>query len=158
MATVADDVARTRPSLEPMLEARSVAIVGASVKEGSLGRAMLEELQRGGYEGDVWPVNPGYDEVLGLACYPSIEDAPGPPDLAILGVANHRVEQAARDAVAAQATWEGASEVGRNRLLVGIGIALLVLLAIGVIASALLGRRARSRQRAGAEPGIPAAD
>ncbi|MEZ0235985.1 MAG: acetate--CoA ligase family protein [Actinomycetota bacterium] len=103
MATVADDVTRTRPSLEPMLEARSVAIVGASVKEGSLGRAMLEELQRGGYGGDVWPVNPGYDEVLGLTCYPSIDDAPGPPDLAILGVANHRVEQAARDAVAAGA-------------------------------------------------------
>jgi acyl-CoA synthetase (NDP forming) len=103
VATVADDVTRTRPSLEPMLEARSVAIVGASVKEGSLGRAMLEELQRGGYDGDAWPVNPGYDEVLGLTCYPSIADAPGPPDLAILGVANHRIEQAARDAVTAGA-------------------------------------------------------
>ncbi|MDQ3210102.1 MAG: acetate--CoA ligase family protein [Actinomycetota bacterium] len=82
-----------------MLEARSVAVVGASVKEGSLGRAMIEELQRGGYEGSLWPVNPGYDEVLGLACYPSVGEVPGPPDLAILGVANQRIEQAARDAV-----------------------------------------------------------
>jgi acetyltransferase len=53
-----------------MLEARSVAVVGASVKEGSLGRQMLVELRRGGYEGDVYPVNPGYDEIDGLRCYP----------------------------------------------------------------------------------------
>ena len=93
-----------RPSLEPMLEARSVAVVGASVKEGSLGRAMVEELQRGGYEGAIYPVNPGYDEVLGLTCYPSIAEAPGDGvDLGILGVANQRIEQAARDAVAAGA-------------------------------------------------------
>ena len=81
-----------------MLEARSVAVVGASVKEGSLGQQMLLELARGGYEGDVYPVNPGYDEVGGLRCYPSIADVPGPVDLAILGVANARVEQALRDA------------------------------------------------------------
>lgn len=87
-----------------MLEARSVAVVGASVKEGSLGRAMIEELQRGGYEGSIYPVNPGYDEVLGLACYPSVAETPGDGvDLAILGVANRRIEQAARDAVAAGA-------------------------------------------------------
>ncbi|MEX0651625.1 MAG: CoA-binding protein, partial [Actinomycetota bacterium] len=93
-----------RPSLEPMLEARSVAVVGASVKEGSLGRAMIEELQRGGYEGSIYPVNPGYDEVLGLACYPSVAETPGDGvDLAILGVANRRIEQAGRDAVAAGA-------------------------------------------------------
>ena len=87
-----------------MLEARSVAVVGASVKEGSLGLQMVLELQRGGFEGDIVPVNPGYDEVLGLPCYPSVADAPGDGiDLAILGVANRRIEQAARDAVAAGA-------------------------------------------------------
>jgi acyl-CoA synthetase (NDP forming) len=87
-----------------MLEARSVAVVGASVKEGSLGRAMIEELRRGGYEGSVLPVNPGYDDVLGFPCFPSVGEAPGEGvDLAILGVGNQRVEQAARDAVGAGA-------------------------------------------------------
>ncbi len=87
-----------------MLEARSVAVVGASVKEGSLGRAMVEELRRGGYDGSIYPVNPGYDEVLGFTCYPSLAETPGEGvDLAILGVANQRIEQAARDAVAAGA-------------------------------------------------------
>jgi acyl-CoA synthetase (NDP forming) len=92
-----------RTALERMLEARSVAVVGASVKEGSLGRQMMVELLRGGFAGAIYPVNPGYDDVLGHRCYPSIADVPQPVDLAILGVANQRVEQAMRDAVAAGA-------------------------------------------------------
>jgi acyl-CoA synthetase (NDP forming) len=93
----------TEPSLERMLEARSVAVVGASVKEGSLGRQMMVELDRGGYAGQIYPVNPGYPEILGRQCFPSIADLPEPVDLAILGVANHRIEQAAVDAVEAGA-------------------------------------------------------
>jgi acyl-CoA synthetase (NDP forming) len=81
-----------------MLEARSVAVVGASVKEGSLGQQMLLELHRGGYDGAIYPVNPGYDEVLGHPCFPSISEIPAPVDLAIVGVANQRIEQAVRDA------------------------------------------------------------
>jgi acyl-CoA synthetase (NDP forming) len=81
-----------------MLEARSVAVVGASVKDGSLGQQMLLELHRGGFDGDVYPVNPGYDEVLGHRCFPSLADVPGSVDLAIVGVANQRIEQAVRDA------------------------------------------------------------
>lgn len=92
-----------RTALERMLEARSVAVVGASVKEGSLGRQMMVELLRGGFDGSVFPVNPGYDEVLDRRCYPSIADVPEPVDLAILGVASQRVEQAMRDAVKAGA-------------------------------------------------------
>jgi acyl-CoA synthetase (NDP forming) len=92
-----------RTGLEPMLEARSVAVVGASVKEGSLGHQMMVELLRGGYEGAIYPVNSGYDEILGHRCYPSVSEVPHAPDLAILGVANHRIEQALADAVAAGA-------------------------------------------------------
>ena len=64
---------------------------------------MVVELRRGGYEGSIYPVNPGYEEVLGLRCYPSIAELPEPVDLAILGVSNARIEQALRDAVAAGA-------------------------------------------------------
>ena len=81
-----------------MLEARSVAVIGASVKEGSLGQQMMLELHRGGYEGAIHPVNPGYDEVLGHRCFDSVRDIPEPVDLAIVGVANARIEQAVRDA------------------------------------------------------------
>jgi acyl-CoA synthetase (NDP forming) len=87
-----------RSPLRRMLEARSVAVVGASVKEGSLGRQMMLELERGGFDGAIYPVNPGYDEVLGHRCLPSLDDVSEPVDLAIVGVANPRVEQAVRDA------------------------------------------------------------
>jgi acyl-CoA synthetase (NDP forming) len=86
-----------------MLEARSVAVVGASIKPGSLGESMMAELRRGGFDGAVYPVNPGYEEVAGHRCYPSILEVPEQVDLAILGVANARVEQALSDAAAAGA-------------------------------------------------------
>ena len=92
-----------RPAIRRMLEPRSVAVVGASVKTGSLGASMMSELRRGGFEGTVYPVNPGYEEVDGYRCYPSIGEVPEAVDLAILGVANMRVEQALRDASAAGA-------------------------------------------------------
>ncbi len=90
-----------RTALERMLEARSVAVVGASGKAGSLGAQMLAELRRGGFDGDVYPVNPGYEELDGHRCYPSLLEVPAPVDLAILGIANPRIEQAMRDVAAA---------------------------------------------------------
>ncbi|HEV8564442.1 MAG TPA: acetate--CoA ligase family protein [Actinomycetota bacterium] len=96
----ADAGTRERAALERMLEARSVAVVGASVKAGSLGAQMMAELRRGGYDGAVYPVNPGYEEVDGHRCFASIGEVPEPIDLAILGVANARIEQALSDAAA----------------------------------------------------------
>jgi acetate---CoA ligase (ADP-forming) len=90
-----------RTPLERMLEARSVAVVGVSEKPGSLGNQMMIELRRGGYAGAIYPVNPRYEEIAGLPCFASIGEVPEPVDLAILGVANHRIEAAMRDAVGA---------------------------------------------------------
>ena len=103
MAEEPSHIPDDRTPIQRMLEARSVAIVGASIKPGSLGESMLAELRRGGFDGAIYPVNPGYDEIAGLRCYPSILELPEPVDLAILGVANARVEQALTDAAAAGA-------------------------------------------------------
>ena len=92
-----------KDALRSMLEARSIAVVGASAKPGSLGAQMMAELRRGGFEGAVYPVNPGYDEIDGHPCYPSILEVPEPVDLAILGVANSRIERAVHETAEAGA-------------------------------------------------------
>ena len=82
-----------RGALERMLEARSVAIVGASVRGGSVGNQSVVELVQGGFEGRIFPVNPKYDEVLGLRAYPSLAQIGEPVDLAILAVSNALLEE-----------------------------------------------------------------
>ncbi|HEY1330078.1 MAG TPA: acetate--CoA ligase family protein [Actinomycetota bacterium] len=86
-----------------MLEARSVAVVGASARPGSFGERMVRELLEGGFDGAAYPVNPNYDEVLGLPCAPAIGDLPEPVDVAILGVSNAMLEGQLSAAAAAGA-------------------------------------------------------
>ena len=78
--------------LRPLLEARSVAIVGASTRPGSFGNALVRQVLSGGFAGSVQPVNPRYREVQGLRCVPSLADLPHPPELALLAVGPDRVE------------------------------------------------------------------
>ena len=80
-----------RPSLDGMFGARSVAVIGASARPGSSGWHALDELITGGFDGDVYPVNPNYEELSGLACFPTIADAPH-ADLALVLVPNRGLE------------------------------------------------------------------
>jgi acyl-CoA synthetase (NDP forming) len=80
-----------------MLEARSVAVVGASERPGTPGHQTLVELvDKGRFDGDVYPVNPRYDELAGMRCYGSIADVPEPVDLAVISLANERLEESLR--------------------------------------------------------------
>jgi acetyltransferase len=72
------------PDIAPIFEAKSVALVGASAREGSLGKVVLENLLDAGFEGPVYPVNPKHEEVLGRDCYPSLQDIEKPVDLAVI--------------------------------------------------------------------------
>jgi len=69
----------------------SIAIVGASQDLTSISGKPLKFLKEYGYKGDVFLVNPKYSEIHGVACFPSIKDIPGQPDLALFAVAYHRV-------------------------------------------------------------------
>ena len=89
--------------LDTMLQARSVAVVGASSRPGSVGELTLRQLLWGGFEGTVFPVNPSYENLAGLTCYPSIEDITAPLDLAVLAVGNGRLEAEVEKAIAAGA-------------------------------------------------------
>jgi acyl-CoA synthetase (NDP forming) len=77
-----------------MLEAQSVALVGASNRPGSLGQRMVGEVLRSPGAQKVWLVNPGSPEVAGRPCLPSLAEINQAPDLVLLGVGDQRlVEQ-----------------------------------------------------------------
>ena len=80
-------------ALRSMLEARSVAVVGASPRFDTPGNYMVKQLLMGGFSGKAAAVNPRYDEVEGIACLPSLREVPFVPDLVLLGVGNHRLEE-----------------------------------------------------------------
>jgi acyl-CoA synthetase (NDP forming) len=71
-------------SLRLLAEARSIAIVGASSKPFTVSWWPLELLERYGYAGAVYPVNPNRDAIAGVRCYPSLAEVPGPVELAIV--------------------------------------------------------------------------
>src|SRR5215210_2671555 len=81
-----------------MLEARSVAVVGASPKFDSPGYHMVRQLIIGGFSGEAAAVNPKYDEVEGIACFSSLREVPFVPDLVLLGVGNWRLEEQMEEA------------------------------------------------------------
>ncbi|MDG2481961.1 MAG: acetate--CoA ligase family protein, partial [Alphaproteobacteria bacterium] len=87
--------------LRPLLAPKSIAVVGASGREGSFGLSTLQNLNNPGFDGPVHPINPGYDEIDGLACFPSLRDVPGGVEHAVLSVANAGVEAALTEAAEA---------------------------------------------------------
>jgi len=70
--------------LEAFFNPQSVAVIGASRAKEKLGHGVLANLIEYGYPGQIYPINPKADEILGLKCYPSVLDVPGPIDLAIV--------------------------------------------------------------------------
>lgn len=70
--------------LGDFFQPKSVAVVGASRQPGKVGFDVLNNLINGGFEGDIYPVNPKSKEILGLTCYPDIAAIPGKPSLAVI--------------------------------------------------------------------------
>ena len=75
-----------------MLEARSVALVGASARPGSLGARMIAELARSPSRPRTYLVNPRYPDIGGTPCLPSLAELPEPVDLALLAVPDTALE------------------------------------------------------------------
>jgi acetate---CoA ligase (ADP-forming) len=88
-------------ALDPgLLSPRSIAIVGASDVTASPGRQAVENLVNQGYTGSVWPVNPRYESVAGVACYASLDELPGVPEAVFVLIAAAEVPRIAATAAA----------------------------------------------------------
>ncbi|CAM5525679.1 bifunctional acetate--CoA ligase family protein/GNAT family N-acetyltransferase [Thauera mechernichensis] len=72
--------------LTPLLEPRSVGIIGASEREASLGSVLMRNMLEAGYKGKLFAINPKHDKVHGVACYKSVEDVPQRLDLVVIAV------------------------------------------------------------------------
>ena len=84
-------------TLDAIFKPRSIAVVGASTKEGSIGFVILNNLQRFDYKGHLYPVNPKADFIGSKKCYSSVLNIPDQVNLAIIVVPRDFVKQAVED-------------------------------------------------------------
>ncbi|MDR6289393.1 acyl-CoA synthetase (NDP forming) [Inquilinus ginsengisoli] len=91
--------------LDPLLRPRSIAVVGASARPGSVGNVMLRQLVEGGFPGPVHPVNPKGGTLQGLPCLPTLDDLPEPVEHAAFCIGDEQIaagfEEALRQGVKA---------------------------------------------------------
>ncbi|RBM20346.1 CoA-binding protein [Prauserella sp. PE36] len=73
-------------SMTRLMNPRAVAVVGASDQEGKIGNSVMKNLINGGYAGEIYPINPKADEILGRKAYKSVGDVPGDVDVAVFAV------------------------------------------------------------------------
>ena len=90
--------AQSSQAIGRIFKARSVAVVGASGDPSKFGYMTLDSIIRGGYEGQIYPVNPKGGELFGLKVYRSIKDVPEPPDLVIIIVPARFIPAVMREA------------------------------------------------------------
>ena len=88
-------------NLDKIFKASSVAIIGASEKQGSIGHALVQNLQKGGYKGKIVPINPNHRVISGLNAYPSIGDIGQAVDLAVIATPMKTVPSIIRKCVKA---------------------------------------------------------
>ncbi len=85
--------------MDYLFNPRSVAFVGATENLGKWGFIIYNNLVSGGFEGDIYPVNPGRESVLGLKAYSSVSDIPGEVDLAVYTIPAEGMLEAIEDSV-----------------------------------------------------------
>ncbi|KAA1423377.1 GNAT family N-acetyltransferase [Mumia zhuanghuii] len=117
-------------SIERFFNARSVAVVGASRRQDTIGQGMIRNLVLGDFAGAVYAVNPQAEAVSGLPAYKTVQDIPGDVDLAVIAVPAESVPEVVLDCAAKGVHGlivisSGFAEIGdegrrRQRRLVGL--------------------------------------
>ncbi|MDR5867685.1 acetate--CoA ligase family protein [Halomonas koreensis] len=74
----------TRSPLHDILAPRGIAVIGASTDPTKRGYKAMVGLIKDGFRGNIYPVNPGADMILGVRAWPSVADLPGTPELALI--------------------------------------------------------------------------
>ncbi|MDV9170767.1 acetate--CoA ligase family protein [Streptomyces sp. W16] len=73
-------------TMRRLMEPTSVAVIGASNEQGKIGNSVMRNLVDGGFAGEIHPVNPKADDILGRKAYKSVTDVPGEVDVAVFAI------------------------------------------------------------------------
>jgi acetyl coenzyme A synthetase (ADP forming)-like protein len=78
-----DDIVR---QMNRIMKPKSVAVIGASAENGKIGNSVMKNLINGGYKGEIYPIHPKADEIMGKKVYKSVKDVPGEVDIAVFAI------------------------------------------------------------------------
>jgi acetyl coenzyme A synthetase (ADP forming)-like protein len=78
-----DDIVR---QMNRIMKPKAVAVIGASAENGKIGNSVMKNLINGGYKGEIYPIHPKADEILGKKVYKSVKDIPGDVDIAVFAI------------------------------------------------------------------------
>ena len=78
-----DDIVR---QMNRIMKPKSVAVIGASAEAGKIGNSVMKNLINGGYKGEIYPIHPKADEIMGKKVYKSVKDVPGDVDIAVFAI------------------------------------------------------------------------
>ncbi len=78
-----DDIVR---QMNRIMKPKSVAVIGASAETGKIGNSVMKNLINGGYKGEIYPIHPKADEIMGKKVYKSVKDVPGDVDIAVFAI------------------------------------------------------------------------
>jgi acyl-CoA synthetase (NDP forming) len=84
-------------NLAPFFKPRTIAIVGASNNPQAISGKPIPYLNKHGFQGEIYPVNPKYEKVQGITCYPNLASIPEVPDVAMLVVKAERIFDVVKD-------------------------------------------------------------
>src|SRR5262247_2174054 len=73
-------------AMNRIMQPKAVAVIGASAEDGKIGNSVMKNLINGGYKGEILPIHPKADEILGYKAYKSVKDVPGTIDVAVFAI------------------------------------------------------------------------
>lgn len=122
LSSVPADLDERSEDLAPLLAPRSIAVVGVSAS-GGRASGVVRNLLEIGFTGAIYPINPKYESILGLQCYPDIDAVPGPIDCVTIAIPSDKVMAVLRQAhakgvravVIFASGYGEAGEIGKRR-------------------------------------------
>src|SRR3954451_20779997 len=78
-----EDIVR---SMNRIMKPKGLAVIGASAEDGKIGNSVMKNLINGGYKGQIYPIHPKADEILGYKAFKSVKDVPGEIDVAVFAI------------------------------------------------------------------------